>query len=165
MSASAVPSNPTLALWDRLTRLPFGKWLVSRFATFKAPYFASISPRIVELRPGRCEVRMKKRRRVTNHLGTVHAIAMCNMAELAAGTMLEATLPPSHRWIPKGMTVEYLKKAASDLRAVAALEPLPDFSGPAFVAPRELPVPVSVTDTADAVVCRAVITMHISPRR
>jgi hypothetical protein len=32
------------------------------------------------------------------------------MAELAGGTMTEVTVPTSHRWIPKGMTVEYLKK-------------------------------------------------------
>lgn len=35
---------------------------------------------------------------------------MCNMAELAGGTMTEVTVPSTHRWIPKGMTVEYLKK-------------------------------------------------------
>lgn len=34
---------------------------------------------------------------------------MCNMAELAGGTMTEVTVPSTHRWIPKGMTVEYLK--------------------------------------------------------
>jgi acyl-coenzyme A thioesterase PaaI-like protein len=132
---------------------------------FKAPYFGSIAPRFVDLRAGRCEVRMAKRRAVTNHIGTVHAIAMCNLAELAAGTMIEATLPASHRWIPKGMTVEYLKKAATNLRAVAALDPLPDFAGPDFAAPRELPIVVTVTDTAEAVVFRAVITMHIRPRK
>lgn len=44
---------------------------------------------------------------------------MCNMAELAGGTMTEVTVPSTHRWIPKGMTVEYLKKAETDLIAVA----------------------------------------------
>ena len=97
---------------------------------------------------------------MTNHLGTVHAIAMCNMAELAAGIMAEATVPATHRWIPKGMTVEYLKKAGSDLRAVAELAAPPDF-GPAA----EMPVPVSVTDGSGEQVCRAVIRMWVSPRK
>ena len=58
----------------------------------------------------RCVVFMKKRRAVTNHLKTVHAIAMCNMAELAGGLMTEVSLPQGKRWIPSGMTVKYLKR-------------------------------------------------------
>jgi acyl-coenzyme A thioesterase PaaI-like protein len=157
--------NAALAAWTRCRRLPLGRWLFSWLVCRRAPYFASIAPRFEELRPGRCETRLAKRRAVTNHIGTVHAIAMCNLAELAAGTMMEATLPATHRWIPKGMTVEYLKKAATDLRAVAALDPLPDFDGPDFVQARDVVVPVNVTDAAEAVVFRAAITMHISPRR
>lgn len=63
-----------------------------------------------DLKPGYCAVSIKKHRAVLNHLGTVHAIAMCNMAELAGGTMTDATVPKTHRWIPKGMQVEYVKK-------------------------------------------------------
>ena len=71
-----------------------------------APYFASIAPQMVELRPGYAEVRFAKRREVLNHIGTVHAIALCNAAELAAGSMTDASIPDGCRWIPKGMTVE-----------------------------------------------------------
>jgi len=102
---------------------------------------------------------MKKRRRVLNHIGTVHAIAMCNMAELAGGTMTEVTVPSNYRWIPKGMTVEYLAKAETDLKAVAKMDPIP-----AFAEAAELPVTVTVTDTASKPVFRAVITMWVSPR-
>jgi len=149
-----------LAIWTGLAPFPGGKWLFSRLICLKAPYFASVRPRFVELRPGRCAVAIRKRRAVTNHLGTVHAIAMCNMAELAAGILCEATVPASHRWIPKGMSVEYLKKAGSDLRAVAEVPVLPEF-GPAA----EVPVPVTITDTRGDEVCRAVIRMWVSPRR
>lgn len=149
-----------LAIWNRLAPLPGGKWLFTRLICLKAPYFSSVRPRFVALRPGYCEVAIRKRRAVTNHLGTVHAIAMCNMAELAAGLMSEATVPASHRWIPRGMTVEYLKKAGTSLRAVAALTAVPDF-GPAA----ELPVPVSVIDRNGEEVCRAVIRMWVSPVR
>ena len=82
------------------------------------------------------------------------------MAEVAAGIMSEATVPPTHRWIPKGMTVEYLKKAETDLRAVAKLPSMPEF-GPAS----ELPVPVDVTDTAGVTVFRAVIRMWVTPKK
>ncbi|MSO98928.1 MAG: DUF4442 domain-containing protein [Rhodospirillaceae bacterium] len=154
-------TNSTLAIWARLTALPFGNWLFTRLVCFQAPYFASISPRFEDLRAGSCTVTMKKRRRVHNHIGTVHAIAICNLAEVAAGTMTEATTPATHRWIPKGMTVEYLKKAATDLRAVAVFASPPAFDAAALDAP----VTVTVTDTANETVFRAVITMRISPRK
>ncbi|HLK35944.1 MAG TPA: DUF4442 domain-containing protein, partial [Polyangiaceae bacterium] len=82
-----------LSLYESLRRYPMGRLLFSRAVCVKAPYFGSIRPLVSELRPELCEVRMRKRRAVTNHIGTVHAIAMCNMAELAAGLMTDATIP------------------------------------------------------------------------
>lgn len=150
-----------LQLYDRLARWPAGRWLFSRAVCFKAPYFASIAPRIERLEPGRCEATLRHRRRVSNHLGTVHAIALCNLAELAAGLMTDASLPPSMRWIPKGMAVEYLKKANGRMRAVAtpmrAIEAAPEGY--------ELPVEVLVTDPQGDTVFRARIAMWVSPRR
>ncbi len=148
-----------LALWQSLSAQPGGKWLFSRAICFKAPYFASISPRFEVLRPGHCEVSVRKHRAVLNHIGTVHAIAMCNMAELAGGTLTEVTVPATHRWIPKGMTVEYLKKAGTDLRAVAT--PVGDLPAGAG----EYPVQVDVFDTAGDVVFRAVIAMWVSAKK
>lgn len=103
---------------------------------------------------------MRRRRPVLNHIHTVHAIAMCNLAELAGGTMTDVTIPPNHRWIPKTMRVEYLAKAQTDLRAIAALDPVPVF-GPAAA----LGVTVNVLDANDQTVLRAVISMWISPRK
>lgn len=151
--------NLVMSAWERLSRMPAGKWIFTRVVCWKAPYFASIHPRFEALRPGYCEVHMKKRRSVLNHIGTVHAVAMCNMAELAGGTMTDVTIPQSHRWIPKGMTVEYLKKAGTNLRAVAKLDPIPVFGESA-----ELPVSVDVIDANSQTVLRAVITMWISPK-
>ncbi|WP_035051714.1 hotdog fold domain-containing protein [Andreprevotia chitinilytica] len=153
-------SSAVKSIWKKLAPKPAGKWLFSKLVCLKAPYFASIHPRFVELRAGYCELRINKRRAVLNHIGTVHAIAMCNMAELAAGTMVDFTLPNSHRWIPKGMQVEYVKKAETNLRAVAKLEPVPTFG-----AATDVPVPVEVLDAANQVVFRAVVTMWVSPKK
>ena len=97
---------------------------------------------------------------MTNHLGTVHAIAMCNLAELAAGTMMEATLPPTHRWIPKGMTVNYLKPAETGVTATASLDPATE-----FVDAADVPIDVTVRDAAEQTVVTAKITMWVSPRK
>ncbi len=150
----------TLALWKRFSTLPAGKWIFSRLLCFKAPYFSSIRPYFNELRPEYAVVRISKRRAVQNHIGTVHAIAMCNMAELAGGSMTEVTVPPTHRWIPKGMTVEYLKKANTDLVAIATPESKPDWS----VAGEYL-VKVEVQDKQAETVFRAIITMWVSPKK
>lgn len=152
--------NFVLKTWQRLSGKPGGKWLFSRLIAEKAPYFKTIHPRFEELSASRVVVTAPLRRAVKNHIGTFHAIAMCNMAEITGGILTEAAVPEaSHRWIPKGMTVEYLKKAETDLRAVAELNPVPAF-GPAT----ELPVEVKVFDTRDQLVFRAVITMWVSPK-
>jgi uncharacterized protein (TIGR00369 family) len=151
--------SEALDAWEKLQKLPFGRFFFSRFICFKAPYFASISPRFQELRPGFARVSMRKRRAVTNHIGTVHAIAMCNLAELAAGTMTEVSIPRAMRWLPKGMQVEYLRKAQGDVEATARVEAVSEG------AARDVPVSVDIKDGRGETVCRAVITMWVSPRR
>jgi acyl-coenzyme A thioesterase PaaI-like protein len=146
-------------IFDRLSSLPGGTRLFTGAVCLKAPYFAGIRPHVVALRPGHCEVRIRDRRGVHNHLGTVHAIAMCNMAELAGGLMTDVSIPAGHRWIPRGMSVEYLAKARGDLRAVASMEERPSFEEPC-----DLPVEVAVLDHAETTVMRARITMRVSPR-
>lgn len=84
-----------------------------------APYFSTINPQLRDLRPGFAEVNMPFRKEITNHLGTVHAIALCNAAEFVAGLMTDVSIPQGARWIPKGMTVEYLAKAKTDITARA----------------------------------------------
>jgi acyl-coenzyme A thioesterase PaaI-like protein len=151
--------SPLLAMWRRLYGTAVGRWLFSSLVCWKAPYFATIRPRFGVLEPGRCELSMAKRRAVLNHIGTVHAIAMCNMVELAAGTATEVTIPGSLRWIPQGMNVEYLRKATTSLLATAIIEP------PApWQAAAELPVQVQVTDAAGTLVLQATVRMWISAK-
>ena len=149
-----------LSMYGRLSRWPAGRWLFSRAVCLRAPYFATISPRFTALEPGRCEVEIRDRRRVHNHIGTVHAIALCNLAELSAGVMTEASLPPTMRWIPKGMTVEYLKKARGTMHAMAT----PDVPIVEASSGYEAPVTVSVRDPQGDEVFRARIAMWLSPK-
>ncbi len=153
-------ANKTLALYERMRRWPAGHWLFTRAICFKAPYFGSISPLIEVLEPGRCVARLRRHRAITNHIGSVHAIAMCNLAELTGGMMTEASLPDSMRWIPKGMTVEYVKKAMGTIRGVAT----PAIPIVAADSGYPLPVDVVLTDDAGDVVFRATISMWMSPR-
>ena len=108
-----------LTLWKTASRLPLGARLFSTAFGLRAPYFRSIRPRFTEIRPHRAALLVKDRRRVRNHLGTVHAIALCNGLEAAMGALAEATIPGSQRWIPQGMEVRYTAKADSDVLCIA----------------------------------------------
>ena len=147
-------------LFQSFSRYPLGARLFSRAVTTRAPYFASIAPLVEELQPGRCVVRIRNRRAVHNHLGTVNAIAMCCMCELAAGLMIDSSLPRGLRWIPRGMTVRYLKKAETDLRATveADLDFAPDFRG-------DVVLRVRVRDSGGEVVMEVDISMYVSPKK
>lgn len=138
-----------------------GKRIFSAAVSLKAPYFRTIVPTVVSLEPGRGEARMPDWWGVHNHLGTVHAIACCNLAELIGGTTLDMSLPDTHRWIPKGMQVSYLAKARGTLTAVATVEELSTLGADES---REVVVPVDITDPAGTSVVRAEITMWVSPR-
>ena len=153
-------STSILQLYNKITRKPFGHWLFSRMVCFKAPYFGSIKPRMTVLEPNRAEATIAHRRGVTNHLGTVHAIALCNLAEFTGGLMTDASIPASMRWIPKGMSVEYLKKAVGTQRGVAT----PEFAPREATEGYELPVNVVVTDPQGDAVFKARISMWVSPK-
>jgi len=120
-----------------------------------APYFSTINPEFIDLKPGYAEAKVVKCREIQNHIGTVHAIAMCNLAELVAGTLTDATIPEGSRWIPKGMNVQYLAKAKTDIRGVATSE------GVDFSVSGDKVICVDVFDTSNTIVFHADITMDV----
>jgi acyl-coenzyme A thioesterase PaaI-like protein len=156
-----VVSTPSvLGTWRRFSGSWPGRLLVSAAVWLRAPYFLTAAPVIRRLEPGRAEVSLRNWWLVHNHLGTVHAIASCNLAEYAMGVLAEATVPSTHRWIPRGMSVQYLAKAETDLLAVATF-PVP----PAFTDEREdVDADVVLTDAHGREVVHATISLRISPR-
>lgn len=120
------------------------------------PYFSTIEPQFVDLQPNYCEVTMPNTVKVHNHLGTVHAIAMCNLAEIVAGLMTDVSIPETYRWIPVGMNVRYLAKAKTNLRGIA------DGRGIDWINPGDKDIPVSITDTEGVEVCVATVIVKVS---
>ena len=150
----------TYRMWQRLDAVPAGSRLFSLAAMARVPYFASVLPHVRRMEPGLAEVDVPKWFFVFNHLRTVHAIASCNAAEAAMGMLMEATVPTTHRWIPKSMTVQYLQKATTSLRATATVDP-PDFAS--LTEGTDVVVPVSVTDRNGVEVVHADITCWVTP--
>lgn len=150
--------NNVLKTYQRFLSFPFGRALFSWYSARRAPYFSTISPLITVLEPNRCEIRFKKRKRVQNHIGTAHVIAICNGLEMAMGFMCEASIPKHLRWIPKGMSVHYPAKAPTDIRCLATV-PKDAWK------PGNLDIPVSAFDSQNNVVVEGTITVWISEKK
>ncbi len=120
-----------------------------------APYFGTIYPEFVDLKPAYCEIIIRNRKELHNHLGSVHAIAMCNGAELVAGLMTDVSIPVGSRWIPVAMSVRYLEKVKTDVRVVA------DGKNIHWDSLGDLEVPVDIFDANNKKVFTSVITMNI----
>jgi acyl-coenzyme A thioesterase PaaI-like protein len=152
--------SSTYRAWKQLSDRPLGSRLFSVAAMARVPYFASVLPHVRRMEPGLAEITIPNWTFVHNHLHTVHAIASCNAAEMAMGMLMEATVPTTHRWIPKAMNVQYLAKATTSLRATARID-LPDFAS--ITEGTDLVVPVSVTDRSGVEVVHADITTWVTP--
>jgi len=151
--------SPILTLWKVLGGTTLGRWIVGKAICFTAPYFSTIKPKFITIKPGHVELIIKKRRAVHNHLKSVHAIAMCNAAELAGGGCLDISLSNNLRWIPVGMTVKYLKIAKSDLRVICKIGKFD------WQEAQDVIMPVDIYDKDHNKVFHADITMRISPKR
>jgi acyl-coenzyme A thioesterase PaaI-like protein len=152
-----------LDLWKKTSALPLGDRVFSIAFSQKAPYFATIRPRFTVVEPNRAELVIRKRRGVHNHIGTVHAIALCNGLEAAMGALAESSIPPGLRWIPKGMEVAYTAKADSDITCIAETDP-EQWTADA-TAGHDLPVRVRGVRADGTVVVEGVIRLWISARK
>lgn len=151
----------TFAAWQKLPRGVIGSTAFSLGMCLKVPYFRTLLPHVIELAPGRCVVTAKKWWGVNNHLGTFHAIAACNLAEVAMGMLAEATIPTTHRWIPKAMLTKYLAPAKTSLRATAELTEIPVFGDEG----REVVVPVYIRDVDGTEVVHCDITIWVTKKK
>jgi len=79
------------------------------------------------------------------------------LCELAAHTVTEVTVPPGMTWQSRGMTIEYLRRAESDVTATARLDKT-EWSESQNVA-----LPVTAIDRNGSEVVRAVITIRVEP--
>ena len=127
--------------------------------SLKAPYFRTVRPRFTVLEANRAELVVADRWGVHNHIGTVHAIALCNGLEAAMGALAEATIPAGKRWIPKGMEIAYTAKATGPITCVARTDQAQwDGDDP------DLPVRVHAVDEHGTVVVEGEIRLWVTPR-
>jgi hypothetical protein len=76
---------------------------------------------------------------------------------MTMGLMVDATILPYLRWIPRGMNVQYVKKARGKLSGRSWIDPN------AF-APGDISIPVEIYDMSGDIVVRADIMLSVSRR-
>ncbi len=160
-SLPGFPSLPkdTFEIYKTLTALPQGKRLFSTLFSQKAPYFSTIHMQVQDMDKNRAEVLIPKRRGVQNHIGTVHVIAVANGLEAAMGLLAEATTPKGYRWLPKGMTLDYVGLANSDIRCVAETTDADWANAP------DVPVTVTATRADGEIVVQGTIRLWVTPKK
>jgi acyl-coenzyme A thioesterase PaaI-like protein len=110
-------------LWQRLHKLPGGRWLFSRILGWVVPYSGSIRATVINIKPGYAQLQLRDRRRVRNHLNSIHAIALTNLGEYTSGLAMLGTLSTTTRGIPTKISIEFYKKARGNIMAESHCTP------------------------------------------
>jgi acyl-coenzyme A thioesterase PaaI-like protein len=146
-------------VWSRFAPLPGGAWLFSRLLGRMVPYSGSIHPRVLVLEPGYARVAIQERRRLRNHLRSVHALALANLGELTSGLAMTLALPSGVRGIPVRIEIDYLKKARGRIVADGHASPPQTVSGD-----QDATATAELTDEDGETVARMTVTWRLSPQ-
>ena len=108
---------------NNLNRLPEG--LRTRGLTLavgSAVKFAGTAKvEILEMTQTRLHARIRNRKIVQNHIGSLHAAAMALLAESVTGLVVGMNVPDNQTPVIKLMKIDYVRRAKGDLEAVATI--------------------------------------------
>jgi acyl-coenzyme A thioesterase PaaI-like protein len=153
----ASPGARVLALWRRLSPLPFGRRLFMAAFGAMVPYSGALGAEVEALEPGHVRLRLRDRRGVRNHLDSVHAVALANLGEMASGLAMVTALPPGVRSIVTSLSITFAKKARGVLVAESRVT-VPEVRGDV-----EHDVRAEIRDAAGDAVATVTVRWRLGP--
>jgi len=147
-----------IRLWKILNSIPGGHWLFNGLIKWRIPYTASISSRIILFEPGHVCIALKDRRKIRNHLNSIHALALANLGEFSSGLSLLTSLPSNVRGIPINISTDYFKKARGLLIAESRVMP------PEVTEDMEFKVKAEIKDQQGDVVATTTVLWRLGLR-
>jgi uncharacterized protein (TIGR00369 family) len=144
-------------LWDKLAPIPGGNLIFSRLLGMRIPYTGSIRADVLRLGPGYASLQLKDRPSLRNHVQSLHAVALCNLAELTGNAALAYDLPPDARFIVTELTMRYLRKARGTISARCQCQPVTSNERRAYT------LEVQLFDAQDELVATATMQTLVGP--
>jgi len=115
--------NPLRIFADKAMRRPL--WLRFKILTwmfrYKVKLVGTCKIEITETDLKSATFVVKNRKKVQNHIGSVHAATMALIAESATGFVVGVNLPGDKLPLIKSMNLKYVKRAYGDMQAIASL--------------------------------------------
>ena len=120
-SAQKIKPNQLARASKLIPRMPqkWQPWLLSRLMGTIIKFAGTAKIRVEKLDANECVISLKNRKRVQNHIGSVHAAAMALLAESATGFMTALSVPDNRIIVLRSMELTYVKRASGDMKAVA----------------------------------------------
>ena len=108
---------------SRINALPESMSVPALTLTFgRTVRFAGTSSvRVEKLTDYEAVLTLKNRKKVQNHIGSIHAAAMALLGGSATGFLVGMSVPDSRIPVIKSMNIDYVKRCTGDLRAEAKL--------------------------------------------
>ncbi|MDH5434217.1 MAG: DUF4442 domain-containing protein [Gammaproteobacteria bacterium] len=113
--------NQLAKLIDKLNKKP--QWLRKRLLNFAigstVKFVGTAGVSMDEMTQSRVVASLKNRKKVQNHIKTVHAAATSLLAETASGMVVGMNIPDDKLPLLKNMSIDYLKRSQGAIKAVA----------------------------------------------
>jgi len=159
-------ANKLTRIVNKVSSLPgfLQPWALSKLMGRVIPFAGTAGTRVEKLTPAECVIVMRNRRKVQNHIGSVHAAAMGLLAESATGFMTGMSVPDDRIIVIRSMKLEYLQRATGDMTAVASFNK-EQLSYIENTEKGEIQVPVKITDSTGTETVKASMIWAWTPKK